>query len=286
MKELLDEVGVEVEEDPDDGFGAPVDGAVGSTFSRISGRFSSFIYGEPDEVAEIHPEEKECEVTMEKYGLTPQYKDGEMVEFYSSHANSWVCGKISLQVVGNGLGDMRIMYDVTLFRSEQLRSDVKPDQIRPPFANKEAVEVFIQKKCEWIEAHVVGEHGAHGVLTGYTVKVHSESKGERTLKGVPAAKIRRRFQRGERVNVYRGIEEGYVTGEVDDQKASDTVTRPPPLTDKSPGAGAALQSIGGGALGESGEITRQITEASFRRLSYVEAAQEHEPPTSSAQKRH
>ena len=98
-----------------------------------------------------------------------------------------------------------IRYDVIL-STGQVRRNVDAAAVRWELAPCEDVDIFMGGR--WLPT-TLGEKQSWGATTiGY--RVNWEPRG--IVPGIPASRLRRRFEPGERVYVYRGLEHGW--GEV------------------------------------------------------------------------
>ncbi|CAJ1421297.1 unnamed protein product [Effrenium voratum] len=130
-------------------------------------------------------------------GPLEAYVDGTKVEYFSETHNKWVQGSIQGpgRVGRNGMP----VYTVALGRGRP-RSFVPLERLRLPFEKAEAVSVEFQGR--WQAAVVVG---MHSLPLAYAVRLPDE-----TLV-FPAEKVRVRYVDGDAVDVYQGLEQGWVT---------------------------------------------------------------------------
>lgn len=131
----------------------------------------------------------------------------------------------------------------SLFKGTALR------ELRPIFHKEEKVSFFSQRGRRWLKGTVHGEHFARATFQGYSISLlggehhHAglHASGNR-LDGVPPQLLRPRFEPGERVEVYRGLREGWVEAHV--VRELDDADPPPPRDPtlaRSPRGGAAVR---------------------------------------------
>jgi len=171
-------------------------------------------------------------------------------------------------------------FDIYVAAAEQTVRNVGLVDLRVPLMETESASVFSQKRGSWFPAriHTAGHDGHHSVydvkleavligskyvkselqrdLERYSKNARQGSEGgsgdERddhqgndddlpTLKNMPAKRLRRRYQKGERVFVYRGANEGFVDAEVLQEQTQDklaTKDSPSRHSNNSPNAAA------------------------------------------------
>jgi len=151
-------------------------------------------------------------------------------------------------------------FDIYVAAAKQTVRNVGLVDLRVPLMETESASVFSQKRGSWFPAriHTAGHDGHHSVydvkleavligskyvkselqrdLERYSKNARQGSEGgsgdERddhqgndddlpTLKNMPAKRLRRRYQKGERVFVYRGENEGFVDAEVLQEQTQD-----------------------------------------------------------------
>jgi len=142
------------------------------------------------------------------------YENGERIEYFSRRHRAWQPGFVRVlhrepEAPGR---PPKVVYGVELLPSHQMRYGVRLDVLRPPLLEGELVEVFRRRNGGvWLPAKMSGPQALLGAAVGYSV----ELLGERSVQhGLPASRVRRRFPQGSRVEVYRGLERGWVSAVV------------------------------------------------------------------------
>lgn len=175
--------------------------------------------------------------TMEEIGQTPLYKEDDVVEYFSNAKKIWVCGKISHSFDRDLDENLRVMYNVNVFRSGQFRRDCMADQLRPVLREDEFIELFVWRSRRWISGNIVGKPGYHGAVTGYAIQVTEKGNDEgKILNRVNASLLRRQFSPGEAIELYRDKDEGWIPATVD-ARGAGFAELPEPLSEFSPTAG-------------------------------------------------
>ena len=153
-------------------------------------------------------------------GSGPRTRDGSIVEYYSCHHDQWCLAVVSLAALHTEpLGTesfVAVIYNVTIGRSKQQRFDVDLRLLRKPLEPHDSVEVRDPSSCAW--------RGAEVLKATYTDVGRSYILGLDAAGGarvpVPATWVRRRFAKGSVVSVYRGPEDGWVSGLLQDPSSS------------------------------------------------------------------
>jgi len=144
------------------------------------------------------------------------YRDGATVEYFSMRNQQWVVGRVHVAPCGDG-----VRYDVHLPRSGQRRLGVALDLLRLPLRAGEAVEcgpltpmvnglIAIGEEPEWQRGAVTKPEVSRAAVTDYVVLL----EGGRGSATAPSHQVRRYFRPGSRVEIYRGTEQGWLSGEV------------------------------------------------------------------------
>lgn len=145
--------------------------------------------------------------------IFPAYADGQSVEYFSHTHQQWMVGVVHVQSQGDGVHGTgaTCIFNVRIHHRAQLRPDVALDSLRPSFKPGDLVEVYTRRyggSC--IPAVIAREQPTASTLVGY----HVELEHEGMLKNIPAYRLRRRFPAGSRVEVYRGIAQGWCAARV------------------------------------------------------------------------
>mmetsp|Transcript_7217 Transcript_7217/g.15726 ORF Transcript_7217/g.15726 Transcript_7217/m.15726 type:complete len:1139 (-) Transcript_7217:190-3606(-) len=169
------------------------------------------------------------------------YKQGAHVEYFSKTTQRWlpavvesafVIDRPSEQAASAASGVGRVVYDVRVGQ-EQLRHEVSLDMLRFPFSVKEPVDAFSEASGKWISVVISGAIMS-STSAGYQVRVPN---GPEAL-SMPAVLLRRRFPAGSRIQLYRGLQRGWVSATVHAAASAGPGKRKPkPLSDFSPGSG-------------------------------------------------
>ncbi|CAK0857484.1 unnamed protein product, partial [Prorocentrum cordatum] len=163
---------------------------------------------------------------------------GQAVEYWSKPHQTWLPANIlavkETQYYDNALKFYALSFDVSTGSAEQKVHGVDMMNLRVPFVHGELVSVFSQKYGKWfpariheswydvdtrIEYDVMLEDVFDDYLGTYVLSElqkdlerHCIDRGENlpALKKIPAKRLRRRYNSGDRVRVYRGADEGFV----------------------------------------------------------------------------
>lgn len=136
------------------------------------------------------------------------YAEGESVEYFSATHARWVPAVIHPELVCDGV----VAYNLTLSYGRQTRANVPLESLRLPLNNGELIEIYSMRNCgTWLPAVVCGQLGNKSTTLGYTVQLHG-SAGR--IERVPAVRLRRRFEPGDVVSVYKGPSSGWVSTKV------------------------------------------------------------------------
>jgi hypothetical protein len=186
---------------------------------------------------------------------SPQlFHKGQAVEYWSKTIQTWMPAEI-LDVTDPYHDDTLELYapsfDVYVGAASQTALGVGMNDLRLSFVEGESVSVFSQKHGNWFPARIHGSRHALDPRRGYDVKledvleaynrdgeevetyfkselqkdlarykgVSGQDDDEPLLRNMTAKRLRRRYDRGERVLVYRGANEGFVEAEVVKEEA-------------------------------------------------------------------
>lgn len=151
----------------------------------------------------------------------PAYDDGQQIAYFSRTHQQWMCGTIESEVCSNNVGSprLRVSNNVTISQGGQFRADVGLDALRAPFRPGELVEVFSGRRDGIrLAARISAEQRPAPSVVGYQVQV--DGSGE-VFTNVPPLRLKRRFPRGQLVEVYRGPELGWQSGQVHQAASMD-----------------------------------------------------------------
>jgi len=172
-------------------------------------------------------------------GLTSQYTQGDVVEYFSQTNQHWIRATIKAIMCKEGKGGAtEVTYDVRVGKG-QTRANVDVHLLRPPLTADEPCDFFDIRNDEWIEAFVSRATPASSTTLGYMIRLHRdkdrsddvapgheeqyeefEESGSVyvsqnvTIPSVPASRLRRRFPEGALVRLYRSAELGWVNATV------------------------------------------------------------------------
>lgn len=148
------------------------------------------------------------------------YVAGDRVEYFSKTHHRWLPATVSktMPLPATSGSPLRIVYDVKIGPSGQLRRDVVLDELRLPLCPSETVERH--EAGAWRPARLASTQRAGFTTFGYAVLPSNCDEASSGAEIVPAAEIRRRFVVGEAVEIYQGPELGWLSGCVGDVSSS------------------------------------------------------------------
>jgi hypothetical protein len=182
------------------------------------------------------------------------FHKGQAVEYWSKTVQTWMPAEI-LDVTDPYYDDTLRLYapsfDVYVGAASQTALGVGAMDLRLPFVEGEPVSVFSQKHGSWFPARIHRSRHASDPRRGYDIKLEDvleaynrdgeevetyfkselqkdlarykgipgQDDDEPLLKNMTAKRLRRRYDRGEPVLVYRGANEGFVEAEVVQEEA-------------------------------------------------------------------
>lgn len=137
------------------------------------------------------------------------------IQYYSRSHNVWVCGRVEASLtrtpmpsMGHGVTFPKVAYTVTIRSGGkiQYRNDVALYLLRPALTNGEKVEYFSKKLGNaWVPARIVGEARSWR----FPIEVYGEDGQTIGTADVNSNRLRRRFEKDDRVKVYRGPVAGW-----------------------------------------------------------------------------
>lgn len=146
------------------------------------------------------------------YEPKPMYSDGDIVDYWSRRHKRWVVGRVKVVAMpAAGALPASVDYDVDIRTGtrQQLRRQVPLSMMRAPLAGGEVVEYRTDAAEDtWVEAIVVGTPNS---FNGASIRLSDE---EMLLEHVPLARLRRCFNEGDSVLVYRNIHDGWQNAKV------------------------------------------------------------------------
>lgn len=161
---------------------------------------------------------------------------GDRVEYYSKTHDRWLTAVVfkTTPISASASCPLRVVYDIKVGPTRQLRRDVLLEDLRLLLLPSEAVEQLDRSEVGiWRTARLAATQRAGFTTFGYSVLLsHGDNAGS-GVEVVPATELRRRFAVGEAVEVYRGPEFGWLSGCVADISCSglrgDTDAKEPRL---------------------------------------------------------
>jgi hypothetical protein len=151
----------------------------------------------------------------------PAYDDGQHVEYFSCTHQQWVSATIHSEARPSTTSGQRfrVCNNVTLSHGGQSREDVGLDAVRAAFRPGEMVEVFSGREDGIrLAAIIAAEQPRAASVVGYTIQI--ERSGE-VLSSIPSLRLKRRFPRGQEIEVYRGAQLGWQKAQVHHTASAD-----------------------------------------------------------------
>jgi len=145
----------------------------------------------------------------------PAYHHAEGVEYYSWTHRRWFTAMMEL-AKDSTESSKNIVYNVIVRAGNQAqhRRNVELNVLRRSLREGEEVEVYTKRRGRWVPAVMHGDQKKSAASgPGYCIQVLEEDKP--VISNVPADLLRRRFEIGTIVKVYRGINHGWVLALVD-----------------------------------------------------------------------
>jgi len=149
----------------------------------------------------------------------PAYSDGWPVEIFSSQHGQWLQAdlhtKLARGTVSRDPADdeevpAEVIYAATLRNQAGRTTKASLEVLRTPLQQNEAVEIFMASLKRWVPGEVGKERRTNGIHIQYSVK----QARSQIFKQLPASALRRRFDAGQDVQVYRGSKLGWVDATV------------------------------------------------------------------------
>jgi hypothetical protein len=188
--------------------------------------------------SDLKQHERQLQLVTED-GMIPIIDDGSRIQYYSITNADWILGTLHVKKAFQNIkhfNQPRLSYWVTFPRMNKDREDVMVDCFRRPFSTAEPIDIFSQRDGGiWIPGFIDGEPRQCAVTVGYRVRIEHDNE-EAILDNIPPWRLRRRFPPGCPVQVYQGLERGWVQAVVHSLAAADSSPPPlPPLGQTSPG---------------------------------------------------
>lgn len=153
----------------------------------------------------------------------PAYSDGWPVEIFSSQHGQWLQADLHTKLARGSVAvrsqwdptddeevPAEVIYAATLRNANGRTTKASLEVLRTPLQQNEAVEIFMASLKRWVPGEVGKERRTNGIHIQYSIK---QAKSE-IFKQLPASALRRRFDAGQEVQVYRGSKLGWVDATV------------------------------------------------------------------------
>lgn len=141
-------------------------------------------------------------------------KEGERVEYFSLTHSSWIPATMRVEFVDitQATDEQVVMYHAMLGHG-QCRLNVAYDRLRLPLDTGDKVEIFSQKDGgTWLAGEIFGQQPPQTTAKGYQVILEDSSAIGNMI---PATRLRLRYPAGQNVFVYKGWQNGWISGVVD-----------------------------------------------------------------------
>lgn len=133
------------------------------------------------------------------------YSRGETLEYLSTTHGQWLMAHVTSATYNVTQNCM--VYDVKVGIRQQLRRDVPLKLLRVPLRDGELVELFSMRRGgTWVNAIISSAQFAQ--TKGYRATLEDEGI---EMPDLPGIRIRRRFAKGDHVDVYGGPDRGWMT---------------------------------------------------------------------------
>lgn len=139
------------------------------------------------------------------------YDNREKVEYYSKNHAKWLPGSVDVITMHDPdvENSLRVRYDVLLMGTNQKRMDVKIWDLRSPFIDNEAVDVWLPRVgggMACVPGKICGHHRQSACTLGYKIQLvgKGSTDGPDNSRVKSGSLLRRRFCAGEVIQVYFG----------------------------------------------------------------------------------
>lgn len=169
---------------------------------------------------------------VEDEQVVPILPDDCQVEYWSKTHKRWLPGQLEVIKSPGSLVDMpKVTYNIKVGkqgeRKTQVREDVHIDSFRLPLQEGETVEIFSHSRGgRWMQAAMEGTQ-VTAAVSGYRIKLFTEGGPEgcsgaaaQVFDKVPPVRLRRAFQPGVQVKLYKGPNIGWKLAVIDPQAAA------------------------------------------------------------------
>lgn len=142
------------------------------------------------------------------------YDNGQRIEYFSVTHQRWMSGTINSDICQSSTA-----INVSLTHGNQLRANVGLDLLRAPLKAGDLVELYSgQQGRLYLPAVIAAEQSSAPSLLGYRVVIEGSKE---TFDNVPPLRLKRRFLRGQQIEVYRGPALGWQRANVHHTASAD-----------------------------------------------------------------
>jgi len=140
--------------------------------------------------------------------------DGQSLEYYSPTRKTWLQAQVeNCRPQQHSTVASETLLDLKL--GDKFRPSICIAQVRFPLKQGELCEFYSAIDKRWVKAVVTGAQKSFATRSGYCVRLLEAAGAGRVdrlteIPNLPADRLRRRFEPGSLVEVYRGVEEGWV----------------------------------------------------------------------------
>jgi hypothetical protein len=154
---------------------------------------------------------------LQRRDLKFKYETGTKVEYYSRSNGLWLPAEVfaKANMVRRSVVDVDtvITYDIHVLGARvQELYDVKFESLRLPFEALEYVDIYsrdakLPTGGKWLAGRINGPQVSGATMVGYQVLI---TDTQIVLEMIPATRLRRRYNEGQQIEVYKGAVEGWV----------------------------------------------------------------------------
>lgn len=164
---------------------------------------------------------------------------GDGVEYFSDRHKTWLAASVRVKMKPGSSDAPEAQYDLKLGLTAQPRLAVPLSSMRPPLRRGEPCFFFVDDK--WLPAIVTAKDAKSSII-GYTIHIVDHKLD---VPCIQANRLKRRYPSGSRVEIYRGLDEGWlpavVQAELRPDDGEDVATREPTATMGAAGSKAIHQ---------------------------------------------
>jgi hypothetical protein len=152
----------------------------------------------------------------------PAYDDEQSIEYFSIAHQQWLRGTVYSRASSStgSHDDATVSMTLTLFNGQQTRKNIGLDLLRAPFKLGERVELFSGRQGGLRLAATIApnQKSKRPLLHHYRVVVDGSKE---IFENVPPHRLKRRYVRGQEIEVYRGPQLGWELAEVHHTASKD-----------------------------------------------------------------